>query len=69
MSTITLYKDKLNSAGGFIDNILKSLDNLDVQLDTLKSTLQGVDSSTCDLQATVDSINRRNFSCRVSGRS
>ena len=56
MSTITLYKDKLNSANGFIDNILKSLDNLDVQLDTLKSTLQGVDSSTCDLQATVDSI-------------
>ena len=29
---------------------------MDVQLGTLKNTLQGVDSSTCNLQDTVDSI-------------
>jgi len=56
MSTITLYKDKLNGAGGLIDKIIKSSNNIDVQLGTLKSTLQGVDSSTCNLQDTVDSI-------------
>ena len=46
MATITLYKD----------NIIKSSNNLNAQLGTLKSTLQGVDSSTCNLQDTVDSI-------------
>lgn len=56
MATITLYKDKVNSVGGLLDNIIKSVDNFDVQLSTLKSTLQGVDSSTCNLQDTVDSI-------------
>lgn len=56
MSTITLYRDKLNGVGSFIDNIISSLNGLDSQLDSLKTTLQGIDSSTCDLQSTVDSI-------------
>ena len=56
MSTITLYKDKLNGVGGLIDNIIKSSNNLDTQLGTLKSTLQGVSSSTYNLQDTVNSI-------------
>jgi len=56
MSTITLYKDKLNGAGSLIDKIIKSSNNINVQLGTLKSTLQGVDGSTCNLQDTVDSI-------------
>ena len=42
MPTITLYKDKLNGVGGLIDNIVKSSNNLETQLGTLKSTLQGV---------------------------
>ena len=42
MATITLYKDKLNGVGGLIDNIVKSSNNLETQLGTLKSTLQGV---------------------------
>ncbi len=57
MATITLYKDKLNGVGGLIDNIIKSSNNLDTQLGTLKSTLQGVSSSTYNLQDTVNSIN------------
>ncbi|MBR0529341.1 MAG: hypothetical protein IJJ76_06180 [Ruminococcus sp.] len=56
MATITLYKDKVNGVGGLIDDIIKSANNLSVQLGTLKNTLQGVDSSTCNLQDTVDSI-------------
>ncbi len=56
MATITLYKDKVNGVGSLLDDIIKSVNNLDVQLGTLKTTLQGVDSSTCDLQDTVDSI-------------
>lgn len=56
MPTITLYKDKLNGVGGLIDNIVKSSNNLETQLGTLKSTLQGVNSSTYDLQDTVNSI-------------
>ena len=56
MATITLYKDKLNGVGGLIDNIVKSSNNLETQLGTLKSTLQGVNSSTYDLQDTVNSI-------------
>ena len=50
MATITLYKDKINGVGSLLDNIIKSLNNLNEQLGTLKSTLQGVDSSTCNLQ-------------------
>lgn len=45
MSTLILYKDKLNGVGGLIDNIIKSSNNLDSQLGILKSTLQGVSSS------------------------
>ena len=56
MATITLCKDKVNGVGGLLDSIIKSVNNLDVQLSTLKSTLQCVDSSTCNLQDTVDSI-------------
>ena len=56
MATITLYKDKVNGVGSLLDDIIKSSNNLSVQLGTLKNTLQGVDSSTCNLQDTVDSI-------------
>ena len=56
MATITLYKDKLNGVGSLLDDIIKSSNNLNAQLGTLKNTLQGVDSSTCNLQDTVDSI-------------
>ena len=50
MATITLYKDKINGVGSLLDNIIKSSNNLNAQLGTLKSTLQGEDSSTCNLQ-------------------
>ena len=56
MATIALYKSKVNGVGGLIDDIIKSSNNLDTQLGTLKNTLQGVDSSTCNLQDTIDSI-------------
>ena len=56
MATITLYKDKVNGVGSLLDDIIKSSNNLNVQLGTLKDTLQGVDSSTCNLQDTIDSI-------------
>jgi UDP-2,3-diacylglucosamine pyrophosphatase LpxH len=56
MATITLYKDKLNGVGSFINGILKHSNNLDTQLTTLKSTLQGIDSSTYNLDAAVESI-------------
>ncbi len=50
MATITLYKDKINGVGSLLDDMIKSSNNLNAQLGTLKSTLQGVDSSTCNLQ-------------------
>ena len=56
MATITLRKDKINGVGGLIDSMVKSSNNLDTQLGTLRNTLQGVDSSTCNLQGVVDSI-------------
>ena len=56
MATITLYKDKINGVGSLLDDMIKSSNNLNAQLGTLKNTLQGVDSSTCNLQDTVDSI-------------
>ena len=56
MATITLYKSKVNGVGSLIDDIIKSSNNLDTQLGTLKNTLMGIDSSTCNLQETVDSI-------------
>lgn len=56
MATITLYKDKLNGVGSLLDDIIKSSNNLSMELGTPKNTLQGVDSSTCNLQDTVDSI-------------
>ena len=56
MATITLRKDKINGVGGLIDSIVKSSNKLDTQLGTLCNTLQGVDSSTCNLQGVVSSI-------------
>ena len=56
MATIALYKDKINGVGSLLDDLIKSSNNLNAQLGTLKNTLQGVDSSTCNLQDTVDSI-------------
>ena len=56
MATITLRKDKINCVGGLIDSIVKSSNKLDTQLGTLRNTLQGVDSSTCNLQGVVSSI-------------
>ncbi len=56
MSTIILYKDKVNGVGSLLDDIIKSSNNLNAQLGTIKNTIQGVNSSTCDLQSTVDSI-------------
>ena len=56
MATIALYKNKVNGVGGLIDNIIKSSNSLATQLSTLKNTLQGVDSSTSNLQDTIDSI-------------
>lgn len=56
MATIALYKNKVNGVGGLLDSIIKSSNNLDVQIGTLKNTLQGVESSSCDLQDAVDSI-------------
>ena len=56
MATITLYKDKVNGVGSLLDDIIKSSSNLNAQLGALKNTLQGVDSSTCNLQDTVDCI-------------
>ena len=44
MATITLYKDKINGVGSLLDDMIKSSNNLNAQLGTLKSTLQGVDS-------------------------
>lgn len=56
MATIVLHKDKLNSIGGLINNIVTSSNNLNTQLGSLKTTLQGVSSSTCNLQETVNNI-------------
>ncbi len=56
MATIVLYKDKLNSVVGLINNIVTSSNNLNTQLGSLKTTLQGVSSSTCNLRETVDNI-------------
>lgn len=56
MATITLYKGKINGVGGLLDDIIKPSNDLNAQLGTLKNTLQGVDSSTFNLQDTVDSI-------------
>ena len=39
MATITLYKDKLNGVGSLISTMVSSVNNLDMQLGVLKSTL------------------------------
>ena len=56
MATIALYKDKINRVGFQLEGVINSSDKLSSQLNVLKNTLQGVDSSTCDLQDAVDSI-------------
>lgn len=61
MSTITLYKDKINGVGSLLDDIIKSSNNLNTQLGNLRNTLQGVNSSSCNLQETVDSISSSEY--------
>lgn len=56
MATIVLHKDKLNSVGGEINNIVTASNNLNSQLCSLKTTLQSVNSNTCDLQETINNI-------------
>lgn len=56
MATITLYKDKLNSVSSLINTMVSSVNNLDMQLGALKSTLQGVNSSTYNLDGAVENI-------------
>lgn len=56
MATITLYKDKLNSVSSLINTMVSSANNLDMQLGALKSTLQGVNSSTYNLDSAVENI-------------
>lgn len=56
MATIALYKDKLNGVSGYINNVLSSANSLNIQLNSLKTTLQGVSSNAYDLQETVNNI-------------
>jgi len=56
MATITLYKDKLNSVSSLINTMVSSVNNLDMQLGALKSTLQGGNSSTYNLDSAVENI-------------
>ena len=56
MATITLYKDKLNGVGSLISTMVSSVNNLDMQLGALKSTLQVVNSSTYNLDSAVENI-------------
>ena len=56
MTTIVLNKDKLNNVGGVIRKIINSSSKLDVHLEALKGTLQGVNSNTYNLQDTMSSI-------------
>lgn len=56
MSTIVLYKDRLNGINTYINDVTNSCDGLNTQLNSLKSILQGVSSNSCNLQDTVDNI-------------
>ena len=56
MATIALYKNSINRVGFQLESVINSSDKLSSQLNVLKNVLQGVDSSTCDLQDAVDSI-------------
>lgn len=56
MSTIVLYKDRLNGINTYIDDVTNSCDILSTQLNSLKSILQGVSSNSCNLQDTVNNI-------------
>ena len=56
MSTIVLYKDRLNGINTYINDAVNSSDGLNTQLNSLKSILQGVSSNSCNLQDTVDNI-------------
>lgn len=54
MSTIVLYKDRLNGINTYINDVTNSCDSLSTQLNSLKSILQGVSSNSCNLQDTVN---------------
>ena len=56
MSTIVLYKDRLNGINTYINDVTNSCDSLSTQLNSLKSILQGVSSNSCNLQDTVNNI-------------
>lgn len=56
MSTIVLYKDRLNGINTYINDVTNSCDILSTQLNSLKSILQGVSSNSCNLQDTVNNI-------------
>ena len=56
MSTIVLYKDRLNGINTYINDVTSSCDSLSAQLNSLKSILQGVSSNSCNLQDTVNNI-------------
>ena len=56
MSTIVLYKDRLNGINTYINDTVNSSDGLNTQLNSLKSILQGVSSNSCNLQDTVNNI-------------
>lgn len=56
MSTIVLYKDRLNGINTYINDAVNSSDGLNTQLSSLKSILQGVSSNSCNLQDTVNNI-------------
>ena len=56
MSTIVLYKDRLNGINTYINDAVNSSDGLNTQLNSLKSILQGVSSNSCNLQDTINNI-------------
>ena len=53
MSTIVLYKDRLNGINTYINDVTNSCDSLSTQLNSI---LQGVSSNSCNLQDTVNNI-------------
>ena len=56
MATISLSKDRINNFEGVLNNIIKSSNNLDSKLGTLKQSLQGINGKACNLQGTLNSI-------------
>ena len=66
MATITLYKDKVNGVGSLLDDIIKSSNNLSVQLGTLKNTLQVEDLKTLNSKLTdfIEMTSKRDSSAK-----